>query len=140
MQGKSDPYVNVHIVDECGELVGMYQKTSVKQDDLNPEWNEVFMFEGILDPLKCMLKLHVYDEDKILWSAQLAADDDLGKVTYPLNELRQTIEFQDVQLEITDGKFRGATIELGFNTLSEWGVSNGMVVYYYGYDVLIYCA
>ena len=62
--GKSDPFVKVKLMDRSGAKMRTF-KTKVKKNNLNPEWNEDFMFvfrfgTGIEDYI---INFEVYDED-----------------------------------------------------------------------------
>lgn len=64
LMGKTDPYVKLEL--EQDNLIRDkdygYQKTSVKQGDVNPVWNESFNFNiPTLDNM--VLTLRVYDSD-----------------------------------------------------------------------------
>lgn len=73
-QGKSDPYVKIH---GCGNHKF---KTKVIQNNLNPEWNEVFHLT--LESLEGNLKLilDVYDED-------INNDDFIGGLSIDLQQI-----------------------------------------------------
>ena len=64
MIGKSDPYVKVRVMDRSGVKAKTF-KTKTKSSNLNPEYNENFMFvfpfgTGVEDYI---LEMEVYDED-----------------------------------------------------------------------------
>ena len=42
--GASDPYVNIKLLDSKGKRIGKKKKTSVKNANLNPYYNESFVF------------------------------------------------------------------------------------------------
>ena len=42
--GASDPYVKLKLFDSKGKRIGKKKKTSVKSCNLNPYWNESFVF------------------------------------------------------------------------------------------------
>jgi len=85
--GSSDPYVYL-------QIKGMdAQKTSVINDNLNPEWNETFVFENIEKPMSKILKVTVYDKDTV-------HDDVLGGAEIDLGTLRNVGEPQPFELEV----------------------------------------
>jgi len=85
--GSSDPYVYLQIK---GMVV---QKTSVIDDNLNPEWNETFVFENIEKPMSKILKITVYDKDTV-------HDDVLGGAEIDLGTLKNVGEPQRFELEV----------------------------------------
>ncbi|KAL4592033.1 hypothetical protein LXL04_005012 [Taraxacum kok-saghyz] len=74
--GTSDPYVRLSL---SGERIS-YKKTSVKLNNLNPEWNEDFKLT-VKDPECQVLQLRVYDWEKV------GVHDKLGMQVIPLNLL-----------------------------------------------------
>lgn len=54
--GKSDPYVKLKLTEDKH----LSKKTSVKKNNLNPEWNEEFKLV-VKDPGTQALELNVYD-------------------------------------------------------------------------------
>ncbi|KAI3791773.1 hypothetical protein L2E82_05636 [Cichorium intybus] len=74
--GTSDPYVRLSL---SGERIS-YKKTSVKLNNLNPEWNEDFKLI-VKDPECQVLQLRVYDWEKV------GVHDKLGMQVIPLNLL-----------------------------------------------------
>lgn len=74
--GTSDPYVRLSL---SGQRIS-YKKTSVKLNNLNPEWNEDFKLT--VKDLECqVLQLRVYDWEKV------GVHDKLGMQVIPLNLL-----------------------------------------------------
>ncbi|KAL9643142.1 hypothetical protein ABK040_001631 [Willaertia magna] len=68
----SDPYVIVR--------VGMTQyKTTTKYKNLNPSYNETFIFSNIYDPSREIVSFEVYDYDRA------SKDDFIGSVSLPLS-------------------------------------------------------
>lgn len=57
----SDPYVKLSL---SGERLPA-KKTSIKMNNLNPEWNEDFKLT-VKDPQAQVLQIHVYDWEKVL--------------------------------------------------------------------------
>ncbi|KAI3460413.1 hypothetical protein Pfo_017076 [Paulownia fortunei] len=74
--GASDPYVKLKLIDD--KLPS--KKTSVKHNNLNPEWNEEFSFV-VKDPEAQVLRLKVYD-----WE-QVGSHDQMGLNIIQLKEL-----------------------------------------------------
>ncbi|XVE56182.1 hypothetical protein DITRI_Ditri03aG0217300 [Diplodiscus trichospermus] len=74
--GKSDPYVKLNLTEE--KLTG--KKTTVKHNNLNPEWNEEFNFV-VKDPNTQALEINVYD-----WE-QVGTHDEMGMNVVPLKDL-----------------------------------------------------
>lgn len=64
--GASDPYVKLKLFDSKGKRIGKKKKTSVKSCNLNPYWNESFVF--IIDEMdmkRVLLDMTVCDYDLI---------------------------------------------------------------------------
>lgn len=61
MLSTSDPYVKLSL---SGERLPA-KKTSIKMNNLNPEWNEDFKLT-VKDPQSQVLQIHVYDWEKVL--------------------------------------------------------------------------
>ncbi|WOL18882.1 synaptotagmin-2 [Canna indica] len=78
--GKSDPYVKLKLSDDKFQS----KKTSVKYNDLNPQWNQEFKFV-IRDPEKQYLELNVYD-----WE-QVGKHEKMGMNIIRLNELTPNV-------------------------------------------------
>ncbi|KGN61930.1 synaptotagmin-1 isoform X1 [Cucumis sativus] len=74
--GASDPYMKLKLTDD--KLPS--KKTSVKHNNLNPEWNEEFKLV-VRDPESQALELHVYD-----WE-QIGKHDKMGMNVVPLKDL-----------------------------------------------------
>jgi len=73
--GASDPYVKIKLLDSKGKRIGKKKKTTVKNANLNPYYNESFVFmveENMLRSV--MLELTVLDYDRI------GGSDPIGKV------------------------------------------------------------
>lgn len=73
--GASDPYVKLKLFDSKGKRIGKKKKTSVKSCNLNPYWNESFVF--IIDEMdmkRVTLDITVCDYDLI------GGGDPIGKI------------------------------------------------------------
>merc|ERR1719507_1749451 len=78
--GSSDPYVKIKLLDSKGKRIGKKKKTSVKMANLNPYYNESFVFvveEHAVN--KVNLELVVADYDRI------GSSDPIGKVLLGYN-------------------------------------------------------
>ncbi|GLJ16601.1 hypothetical protein SUGI_0284600 [Cryptomeria japonica] len=75
----SDPYVVL-------TLGNNKAKTRVVWQNLNPVWNEEFVFP-ITDTNRCFLKIKVWDKDKFLSIDHLDPDDYMGEAEVDLNQL-----------------------------------------------------
>ena len=85
--GASDPYVKIKLLDRKGKQIGKKKKTSVKMGNLNPYYNESFVFFVEQELLKQVtLELMVCDYDKI------GASDPIGKVSVGYN--RKEVELK----------------------------------------------
>ena len=85
--GSSDPYVKIKLLDQKGKRIGEKKKTSVKMQNLNPYFNESFVFfvkEELLREVT--LELTVCDYDKI------GSSEFIGKVSVGYN--RKGVELQ----------------------------------------------
>ena len=74
--GSSDPYVKIKLLDSKGKRIGKKKKTSVKMANLNPYYNESFVFvveEHAVN--KVNLEVTVLDYD------MLGGSDAIGKVS-----------------------------------------------------------
>jgi len=73
--GASDPYVKIKLLDSKGKRIGKKKKTTVKNANLNPYYNESFVFVVEENTLrKVSLELTVLDYDRI------GGSDPIGKV------------------------------------------------------------
>lgn len=73
--GASDPYVKIKLLDAKGKRIGKKKKTTVKNANLNPYYNESFVFMVDQSMLrKVCLELTVLDYDRI------GGSDPIGKV------------------------------------------------------------
>jgi hypothetical protein len=113
----SDPYCELLVQDSQGLDVAGHLRTTVQQDNLNPVWNQILVFEGLLHPRDYTLKIHMWDEDNTLGMATMAADDDLGTTSVPLSGLQKTNEFQDMELKFEDC---AARLHIAVNTMGAW--------------------
>lgn len=74
--GASDPYVKIKLLDRKGKRIGKKKKTSVKMGNLNPYYNESFVFLVEQEQLRRVtLELTVCDYDRI------GTSDPIGKVS-----------------------------------------------------------
>jgi len=73
--GASDPYVKIKTLDRKGKRIGKKKKTTVKMGNLNPYYNESFVFVVEQEQLRRVsLELVVADYDRI------GSSDPIGKV------------------------------------------------------------
>lgn len=124
--GKSDPYVILRLVDASGKTVAGPKQTSVKDDTLNPVWNEDIVFEGLDTPAAYTLKLNVFDKDTFLGTGYLdwlSSDDKLGDGSVILGTLYRNPGFQERELVIERrklGLFK-AKLNIALSTEGQWG-------------------
>eukprot|EP00002_Diphylleia_rotans_P001016 TRINITY_DN10556_c0_g1_i10.p1 TRINITY_DN10556_c0_g1~~TRINITY_DN10556_c0_g1_i10.p1 ORF type:complete len:1388 (+),score=278.91 TRINITY_DN10556_c0_g1_i10:174-4166(+) len=96
----SDPYC-VITVDGVGEV----GRTTVKDKNLNPEWNEVF--QAFLPSLDGIMHVELFDKDQI-------KDDFLGKAIFPLEMLAEVNECtRDFKLLADPVKYKGESVSGG---------------------------
>lgn len=73
--GASDPYVKIKLLDSKGKRIGKKKKTTIKNANLNPYYNESFVFMVEQSMLrKVTLEITVLDYDRI------GGSDPIGKV------------------------------------------------------------
>merc|ERR1719500_2113118 len=73
--GASDPYVKIKVLDSKGKRIGKKKKTTVKMGNLNPYYNESFVFVVEQEMLRRVsLELVVADYDRI------GSSDPIGRV------------------------------------------------------------
>merc|ERR1719323_2238247 len=78
--GASDPYVKIKVLDSKGKRIGKKKKTSVKMCNVNPYYNESFVFIVEQEMLRRVnLELVVADYDRI------GSSDPIGKVLLGYN-------------------------------------------------------
>lgn len=78
--GASDPYVKIKLLDSKGKRIGKKKKTTVKNANLNPYYNESFVFMVEQSMLrKVNLEITVLDYDRI------GGSDPIGKVLLGYN-------------------------------------------------------
>ncbi|ESO06483.1 synaptotagmin 7f [Helobdella robusta] len=95
--GTSDPYVKILLLpDKRNKLT-----TKVKRKNLNPKWNETFLFEGFpyTKLLNRTLYLQVLDYDRF------SRDDPIGEVSLPLCELQLSTTGQIIKMEANENIF-----------------------------------
>merc|ERR1739838_996841 len=79
--GASDPYVKLKLFDSKGKRIGKKKKTSVKSCNLNPYWNESFVFLiDEMDMKRVYLDVTVCDYDMI------GSGDPIGKIMLGWNQ------------------------------------------------------
>jgi hypothetical protein len=113
--GKSDPYVVLHLVDARGKDVTGAAQTTVKNDTLNPVWNEDIVFEGLDNPADYTLRMNIFDKDTFLGTGHLdwlSKDDQIGDGTIRLREIRTPERFLDQALDITANLKKKVTSKL----------------------------
>ena len=83
--GKSDPYVRFELEHDNLVFDKSYgeQKSSIKEEELNPIYDETFTFEDIPRLEKMELKVKVMDDDKL-------KDEKLGECKIKLDKLGLT--------------------------------------------------
>uniref|UniRef100_A0A8C0UEC6 Synaptotagmin-7 n=1 Tax=Cyanistes caeruleus TaxID=156563 RepID=A0A8C0UEC6_CYACU len=77
--GTSDPFVKIYLLPDKKHKL----ETKVKRKNLNPHWNETFLFEGFPyeKVVQRVLYLQVLDYDRF------SRNDPIGEVSIPLNKL-----------------------------------------------------
>jgi len=79
--GASDPYVKIKLFDSKGKRIGKKKKTSVKSCNLNPYWNESFVFLiDEMDMKRVWIDVTVCDYDLI------GGGDPIGKIKLGWNQ------------------------------------------------------
>merc|ERR1719251_572173 len=79
--GASDPYVKLKLFDSKGKRIGKKKKTSVKSCNLNPYWNESFVFLiDEMDMKRVYIDVTVCDYDLI------GSGDPIGKIMLGWNQ------------------------------------------------------
>lgn len=95
LSGSPDPYAVVSINNR--DALG---KTKIVKENANPHWNETVYV--IVTSLKDSLTIQVFD-----WN-EYRKDKDLGTATFPLEQLQEIYEHENLQLEVkANGKVRG---------------------------------
>jgi phosphatidylserine/phosphatidylglycerophosphate/cardiolipin synthase-like enzyme len=126
MMGASDPYAVIRVVDASGKLVKPLMSSAVVKNNLNPNWNEQFDFEGLDSPSSYTLKVAVVDRDTCAGTpddieAHLEKDDNLGEVSMPLSKLKRSEDFQYFTENIAEGWLSNSTVSFGLHNWNEWG-------------------
>jgi hypothetical protein len=101
--GKSDPYVVCHLVGPDGKDATGSSQTSVKQDTLDPVWDEELVFEGIDNPYDYTVRMNVFDQDTFLGTGHLdwlSSDDQMGDGKIALEQVRMKESWQDFNLPV----------------------------------------
>ncbi|XP_038663617.1 synaptotagmin-7-like isoform X5 [Scyliorhinus canicula] len=95
--GTSDPFVKIYLLPDKKHKL----ETKVKRKNLNPHWNETFLFEGFPyeKVVQRVLYLQVLDYDRF------SRNDPIGEVSLPLNkvDLTQTQTFWKELKPCSDG-------------------------------------
>lgn len=123
----SDPYVKMRIVDREGNTIKPTQKSKViVNGGRNPDWNEQFIFEGLMKPTEYILKISVLDQDSFLGlkgkvADWLVHDQHLGAATVDLSELPCSNNFTDMEVTVNDGWFHDSTVVLALSSMGGWG-------------------
>ncbi|XP_059578475.1 synaptotagmin-7 isoform X1 [Alligator mississippiensis] len=80
--GTSDPFVKIYLLPDKKHKL----ETKVKRKNLNPHWNETFLFEGFPyeKVVQRVLYLQVLDYDRF------SRNDPIGEVSVPLNKIDLT--------------------------------------------------
>nr|XP_023415453.1 synaptotagmin-7 [Loxodonta africana] len=80
--GTSDPFVKIYLLPDKKHKL----ETKVKRKNLNPHWNETFLFEGFPyeKVVQRILYLQVLDYDRF------SRNDPIGEVSIPLNKIDLT--------------------------------------------------
>lgn len=82
--GASDPYVKIKLFDSKGKRIGKKKKTSVKSCNLNPYWNESFVFLiDEMDMKRVFIDVTVCDYDLI------GGGDPIGKIKLGWNQSKE---------------------------------------------------
>ncbi|CAI9757997.1 unnamed protein product [Fraxinus pennsylvanica] len=122
--GASDPYVKLKLSEE--KLSS--KKTTVKQKNLNPEWNEEFTIV-VKDPESQVLEISVYD-----WE-QVGSHDKMGLNIVPLKELTpeepkvltldllKNLNPEDVQNEKSRGQL---VVEVNYKPFKDDDIPDGI--------------
>jgi hypothetical protein len=106
--GKSDPYVVCHLLDKNGKDVTGPNESSVKENTLDPVWDEDMVFEGLDNPSDYTVRMNVFDKDTFLGTGYLdwlSKDDALGDGKIKLGQVRMKETWQDFNLPI-DAKLK----------------------------------
>lgn len=123
----SDPYVKMRIVDREGNTIKPTQTSKViVNGGRNPDWNEQFIFEGLMKPTEYILKISVLDQDSFLGlkgkvADWLVHDQHLGAATVDLGKLQCSNNFIDMEVTVHDGWFHNSTVVLSLSTMGGWG-------------------
>jgi Ca2+-dependent lipid-binding protein len=105
---KSDPYVYIQL-EGCEPL-----RSATVESSLNPEWNEVLTFSGVVNPAAKVLDIAIYDDDTF-------KDDKIGGYKLDLGTLMQTDEPQEFEVVVDDGWFSNATLTFTVKLDGTWG-------------------
>ena len=73
IQFSPDPYVKIKVLDSKGKRIGKKKKTTVKMGNLNPYYNESFVFVVEQEMLRVRKTSGEFDLDSVLPSLSLAS-------------------------------------------------------------------
>merc|ERR1719342_1849137 len=107
--GASDPYVKIKLLDKTGKRIGKKKKTSVKMGNLNPYYNESFVFIVEQEQLRRVsLELVVADYDRIgrKWSKILDDQSSTGMSSRMLNQVMKMKNREKRKKKLRKGKER----------------------------------
>lgn len=105
---KSDPYVYIKL-EGCEPL-----RSATVENNENPEWNEIMLFEGVENPAAKVLDIAIYDDDTF-------KDDKIAGCKLDLGTLIQSDEPQEFTMVVDDGYFTDSTLTFQIKLDGSWG-------------------
>ena len=90
LNGKSDPYVRVCVLDENGDGMGQFETEVVYKNNKNPKWNKLHMFPYFKKPASIVFE--IWDRDD---GALNGRDDELGTFAVNVKQLNLFPEPRD---------------------------------------------